>query len=268
MDLIGADNRIITARLGAALDKSNRDNTAVSPVAGISLQTTTAGGINYLDLEYASTSQLPGYTVLNSRPNGLFGGNADLGREKTRQLSLSARRENINWSASATLFYRKDDDLVDWTYFTGAPFARQANAVDIDVWGLELIVTRQWDAVQIVAAYTYLDKDADYGSATVDASFYALNHARHRATLAISYQLSAQLELRLDNEYRVQRDNPLRSSKDTAYLVSVALAWDAAAVDGLGITLTVDNLTDSNYQFFPGTPAVGRQLSVSAGYRW
>jgi len=88
---------------------------------------------------------------------------------------------------------------------------------------LEVFVTRQWYLLELVAAYTYLDKDSDYGSADVDASFYALNFARHRATLALRYQLTNQLELRLDNEYRVQQDNPLRTSKDTAFLASLAL---------------------------------------------
>jgi hypothetical protein len=133
---------------------------------------------------------------------------------------------------------------------------------------MEFIFTRQWNALDITAGYTYLDKDADYGVFDVDASFYALNFARHRATLALRYELTAQLELRLDNEYRVQRDNPLRTSRDTAYLASLALAWEPANINGLGFVLTADNLSDSDFQFFPGTPAVGRQLSLSAGYQW
>lgn len=258
----------VTARIGATLDTSNRDSSTVSPVAGITVQTTSFSGSNFYTLEYASASQLPGYTALNSRPTGLFGGNADLGREKTRQLSLSFTRESLKWSGSATLFYRSDTDLVDWTFFTDRPFSRQANPVDLDVLGVEFIVTRQWYSLELVAAYTYLDKDADYGTAEVDASFYALNYARHRATLALRYQLTSQLELRLDNEYRVQKDNPLRTSRDTAFLASVALAWEPKSINGLGFALTGDNVTDSNYQFFPGTPAVGRQVSVSAAYRW
>jgi outer membrane cobalamin receptor len=183
-------------------------------------------------------------------------------------LSISISKESWDWTGSATLFYRRDDDLVDWTYYRGRPFSRQANPVDLDVLGLELIFTRQWDSLGITAGYTYLDKDADYGEFDVDASFYALNFARHRATLALRYELTARLELRLDNEYRVQRDNPLRTSRDTAYLASLALAWEPANINGLGFVLTADNLSDSDFQFFPGTPAVGRQLSLSARYSW
>lgn len=268
IDIAHSGNNIISARIGASLDSSNRDHTAVSPVAALTVQTTSSSGSNFYTLEYASASQLPGYTALNSRPSGLFGGNADLGREKARQLSFSVSRESSNWTGSATLFYRKDSDLVDWTFFTGSPFSRQANPVDLDVLGLEFFVSRQWYSLELVAGYTYLDKDSDYASADVDASFYALNFARHRATLAFKYQLTNQLELRLDNEYRVQEDNPLRTSKDTAFLSSVALGWKSVNINGFGFALIADNLTDSDYQFFPGTPAISRQISVSAGYRW
>ena len=164
------------------------------------------------------------------------------------------------------MFYREDDDLVDWTFATGAPFARQANAVDIDVLGFELFARARWDDLDLVGSYTYLDKDADYGSAVVDASFYALNFATHRATLALRYRFASDFELRWDNEYREQRDNPLRAGSDEALLSSLAVTWDSPG--GIGVALAADNLTDDDYQQFPGTPAVGRQLSVSASYQW
>ena len=131
-----------------------------------------------------------------------------------------------------------------------------------------VLVSRQWDSLNINAGYTYLHKDADYGENLVVASFYALNFARHRATLALRYLFGAGLELRLDNEYRVQRDNPLRTSDEDAWLASIALAWRPLQINGLAFTLTADNVTDSDFQFFPGTPAVGRQFSLSAAYSW
>jgi hypothetical protein len=268
IDFAQSSSNTLNARIGATVDVSNRDSNAVSPVVGLSMLRTASTGSSRYAIEYASTSQLPGYTALNSRPTGLFGGNPDLGREQARQLSISISKESWDWTGAATIFYRRDDDLVDWTYYTGRPFSRQANPVDLDVLGLELIFTRQWHSLDITAGYTYLDKDADYGVFDVDASFYALNFARHRATLALRYELTARLELRMDNEYRVQEDNPLRTSRDTAYLASLALAWKPTNINGLGFTLTADNLGDSDFQFFPGTPAVGRQLSLSVRYHW
>ena len=264
--LAGDSGRELALQFGGTVDWSSRDGSEFSPVLGATARADSPAGSRFVSLEYAATSQLPGYTVLNSRPAGLFGGNPDLGREKARQLSLSAGLDSGTWNGKFTVFYREDDDLVDWTFASDAPFARQANVVDIDVTGVELFGRARWSGLDLIASYTYLDKDADYGSATVDASFYALNFATHRATVAVLYRIGRDFEVRFDSEYRRQRDNPLRAGSDEAFLSSLALAWEPPG--GVGLALTADNLTDDDYQQFPGTPAVGRQVSLSARYQW
>ena len=259
---------VLTWRAGLTLDYSNRDGSEVSPLMGLALERGGENGTTTWSLEYAATSQLPGYTALNSNPTGLFGGNPMLGREKARQLSASVTRESDRWQARATLFGRRDDGLVDWTYASGAPFARQANPVDLDVLGFEMFFTMALGDVDLAAGYTWMEKDADYGNAQVDASFYALNFARQRATLALRCRFASQFELRLDTEYRRQEDNPLRSGDDSAFLASAALQWDGASRNGFHLALIADNLTDSDFQPFPGTPAYGRQYSLNVTYAW
>jgi vitamin B12 transporter len=166
------------------------------------------------------------------------------------------------------LFHRRDDDLVDWTYLQGAPFARQANAVDLEVTGFEGYIFWRSSSLELTGGYTWLDKDADYGSAAVDASYYALNYARHRLTLAIVYRPTGQLEFRMDNEYRRQQENPLRTSKDNAYMASLSAAWYPGWTPRMSFRLIADNLTDSGFQEFPGTPPMGRQVSLGLGLDW
>ncbi|MEJ2140141.1 MAG: TonB-dependent receptor [Gammaproteobacteria bacterium] len=262
------DGRSITIRFGGTVDVSNRDSDAVSPVLGATMSRSTEAGTRSLTIEYAGTSQLPGYTVLGSGPSGLFGGNSGLGREKAGQLLVALTQDAPDWRGSIAMFYRQDDNLVDWTFATESPFARQANAVDLDVFGIEALYSRAWDSLDLSVGYTYLDKDSDYGTANVDASFYALNFARHRATLAIRYRFGEGIEFSLDNEYRKQEDNPLRTTSGEAFVVSASLTWAPANGSGFGVAVTADNLTDDDYQQFPGTPAVGRQVSISARYRW
>lgn len=264
---LSSGNKLVW-RVGATLDYSDRDSNAVSPLVGVTLSRSDAKGTTDYTLEYAATSQVPGYTALNSNPTGLFGGNSLLGREKAKQLSATIERDTGDWQFQATLFSRRDDELVDWTYATGVPFTRQANAVDLDVIGLEAFFVRSWEAIDLAIGYSVLDKDADYGSAQVDASFYALNFAKHRATLAFTYRLSRGFELRIDNEYRAQEDNPLRVGDDSTYLASASLKWSSMGEHKFGAALVVDNATDSEYQPFPGTPASGRQVSLSASYTW
>ena len=268
MEIGVGNSKTFIVQFGATVDWTSEDGSAVSPVGKLTWHEDTARGSDFASLEYSSSSQVPGYTVLNSRPAGLFGGNASLGREKSRQVALSTGRDAGNWDSKATIFYREDIDLVDWTFATGAPFARQANAVDMDVFGAEFFYRRRWETIEIIGSYTYLDKDADYGDAVVDASFYALNFAKHRATFALRYAFAEGFQLRWDNEYRQQRDNPLRDGDDSAFLTSLAVSWQPAGDSGFGIALTADNLTDDDYQQFPGTPAIGRQVSLSAKYEW
>lgn len=263
-----ATGSVLTWRAGLTADYSNRDGSRFSPLAGLSLEQVDISGTTTWTVEYAATSQLPGYTALNSSPAGLFGGNPRLGREIAKQLSASVTREQARWQLRATVFARRDEDLVDWTYASDAPFARQANPVDLDVRGLEAFLTYSRDDVDLAAGVTWLDKDSDYGDARVDASFYALNFARQRATLAIRWRFVDGFELRLDTEYRRQQDNPLRAGDDSAFLAAAALEWRGASRSPWRIALLADNLTDSEFQPFPGTPAYGRQYSLSVAYAW
>ena len=64
-----------------------------------------------------------------------------------------------DWSIEAAVFYRWDDNLVDWT-FAGTS-AREANPVDIETFGFELIASKRWDSIETIASYTFLDKDED-----------------------------------------------------------------------------------------------------------
>lgn len=268
IDLSSGSDGSVLLRAGASLDVSSEDDNEILPVVGVTFSRDAGSDRSYVSLDYAATSQVPGYTVLKSRPTGLFGGNPDLGRERADELSLSLGRESLDSYTKITAFYRQDDDLVDWTFESGAPFARQANVVDIDVIGVQLVYGKSWQNVDLVAGYSYMDKDEDYQSDTVDASYYALNFARHRATLALQVRITDRLELRLDNEYREQEANPLRASSASAFISSATLAWRPLDGRGLGVALAADNIADDDYEQFPGTPAVGQQVSLSVRYDW
>jgi outer membrane receptor for monomeric catechols len=124
------------------------------------------------------------------------------------------------------------------------------------------------ESLHVVGGYTFLDKDAEYGEAAVDASYYALNFARHRITLALRYALTPGIEIGLDNEYLVQEKNALRRSGREAWLASLSASWRLPTVSDLRLELVADNLTNSDFEEFPGTPAYGRQVSLALGFDW
>ncbi len=262
----GGGRWLLTA--GLSYDDTNRDDPELSPMLELA-RSFDRSALQRVHVGYAKTTQVPTYTALNSASGaGLFRGNPDLERSVSHNVETGVRGTLGGWEVEAAVFFRRDEQLVDWTFAHGVT-ARTANAVDIDTAGVELLARRGWGPVDLMMGYAWLEKDADYGSALVDASFYALNHPRHRITAAIVARLGGGFELRVDNDFRFQADNPLRTEGGSeAVLSSASLLWRASRIEGLIISAQVDNLWDSDFQAVPAVPASPRQLSLSLGYRW
>ena len=121
---------------------------------------------------------------------------------------------------------------------------------------MKLVASRTWRFAHVVAGYTWLSKDSDYGGAAVDASFYALNFPRHRLTFAVTARLGGGLELRSDNEFRIQEKSLLRVvGGDSAVLSSLGLYWLPQRLRGIEFSIVADNLWESEFQELPAVPA-------------
>ena len=256
--------------VGLTAEDTNRDESFIGPLLEIWRAGRLAAGRWRLGGQIARTSQLPGYTAIGSNPDGgLFRGNPDLGRETSLQTEINGEWRTGDHSIEITLFYRDDDPLVDWTYAAGSPSARTANPVAIETVGAEALFVRQWESVDLVLGYTWLEKDADYLGAAVDASFYALNFALHRFTAAAIWRVGREFELRSDNEWRLQEPNALRTiGGEDAVLSSLSLHYRPQQWEGLRLILAVDNLWDSAFQELPAVPAAPRQWSGSVSWAW
>ncbi|MBL9209265.1 MAG: TonB-dependent receptor [Opitutaceae bacterium] len=263
-----ADGSRTIVKAGLAHDGSNRDGGAFSPVLELAREFASAG-LRRVHVGYAKTTQLASYTALNSNSAaGLFRGNRNLGRHRAHTVEVGIEGQVAGWLVETGVFGRRDDALVDWTFRRGVT-ARTANAVDLDVAGLELVARRSWAAADVVVGYTALAKSSDYRGAPVDASFYALNYARHRLTAALTVRLGQGLELRLDHAARVQADNSLRLiGGDEAVAGAAGLSYRPPGRPEIELSLYVDNLWNSSYQDVPAVPAAPRQCSAGVSYAW
>jgi hypothetical protein len=264
--------RTLTIRAGVSYDDTNRDDAAWSPGAAIEFRG-LSNHISRLHLSYAASSQVPGYTALNSKTSaGLFRGNPNLGRENAHNFEAGARAAWGAWTFDATVFHRRDSNLVDWVYSATLPNARVASPIDIDTLGLELTAryTAGWGG--FVFGYTALTKNSDYGarSDSVDASFYALNYARHRLTAAIVVRPWRGWEIRFDNEARLQQPNALRRSSDEALLTSAGIYCtpSIAGWRGLRPFAQITNAWDSDFEEVPSVPAARRQWCAGVMCSW
>lgn len=251
-------------RAGGSFDDTNRDSSKLSPVADLVWD----NGDNTYHVSYSQTSQVSGYTAVGGSTGGLFASNPDLRREVSKNLEAGATFKRANWSLSTVAFLRADEDLVDWTYSFDSTSARSARNVDIDTHGVEVIASSRFGDLEMLGSATVLDKDEDYGDETVDASFYALNYAKLRMTAAVVWHVNRQTQLRVDNEYRQQRENHLREGSDEAFFTHLGIYYAVPAVEGLELNAAVENLWEDDFQEIPGTPGRGRQLSFGAQWVW
>ena len=262
--------RLLTAKVGLTYDDSNRDSGTLSPLAEIAVDHLNgAAGLNKVYVSYARTTETPSYFALNSNPSGgLFFGNSDLKRETSNNLELGATAANGAWSTTAAVFYRRDNDLVDWTYAFDETNARAANSVDIDNAGVELVSRYTSKTFDLTFGYTALHKHANYGESDVDASFYALNYPEQRVTFAVVARLGHGWEVRMDNEFRDQKPDALRSSTSHPFLSSAGVYYAVPMVRGLRLSFEVDNLWNTNYQTVPAVPSTKREYAFGATYSW
>ena len=257
------------ARAGLVHDDSNRDPGSLSPLLTLERTFTSGNPLQRLHLSATRATQLPTYTALASSASaGLFRGNPRLGRAAATTVEAGAAFRVAGWDASASAFTRADRRLVDWTFRRGVT-ARSASPMDVDVAGFEAQARRSWGRAAVVLGYTALTKDDTYRVAGVDASFYALNYARHRATLAVQAQLGRDWVLSIDHAWRRQASNLLRTvGGERALHGTLGLAYRPAAQPRLEVSLLIENLWDDRFQEIPAVPASPRQPSFSAAWRW
>lgn len=257
------------ARAGVSYDDTNRDASSWSPLAELALDWGAAApGLRRVHVGYATSTQTATYTALNAASGaGLFRGNPGLGRQTARTLEAGAAGVLAGWTAQLAVFQRWDDALVDWTYRRGVT-ARTANPVDLSTAGAECVLRRSLDRWDFVVGLTTYARRSDYGSAVVDASFYALNFPRFRATAAIVARLGRGWEVRVDNEVRRQSDSLLRraSSRD-AFLTAASVAYSPATWSGVTVSLQAENLWNDDFEEVPAVPAGRRQIVLGVSYR-
>lgn len=225
------------------------------------------GWLHRIYASYSETTQMPSYTALDSSPtSGLFLGNPNLGRQYSRNTEIGAEVSVGYWQVKGAAFYRRDDNLVDWTYQDGV-FGRFANPVNITTEGVEVTARRNWNYLELVLGYTYLTKDANYLGAPVTASFYALNFARDRLTAAFTVHLTHDWDFRSDNQFRYQEPDALRDGNNRAYIGSLGLMYHPEALKGWEASLHLDNWSGSGFEEIPAVPPPGRQFSFAVTHR-
>lgn len=263
----------IRFRFGGSYDTAKYADSEVSFISDIKWQKEHSNGNSECHyFSYSEASQLPGYVAIGDPKSG-DGNNeyfekSNLQREtsKTFELGTIVNRENLKFEY--TLFYRIDDNLVDWTYKKNSEYARSATGVDLDTYGIEFIASKQWENIEAIISYNLINKNEDYGSNDISGSFYALNYAKQRITLGTIWSPNETVKVCIDNEWRDQKENSLRNSDNEAFFTHISVSIFPPKHPGLELFTAIDNLWNEDFEDVPGTPGKGRQGSLGATFRW
>lgn len=259
----------ISIKAGASFDDTNRDQYKVLPIFEVSwIRDDSPENYEKAWLSYAESSQVLGYSAIGGSTTGRFASDPNLGRGISKNLEFGYTLQRTDWRVSGSIFQRWDKDLVDWTFEENSTSSRFANHVDIDTIGIEFFASKQWNKLNTTLSYAYLKKDEDYKDADVYGSFYALNFPEHRATLAFTLNPVEILEIRLDNEWRKQRENILRIGPQSTYYSHISASYYPAQFKDLELFIAYEKPWDENFQDVPGTPGRGDQFSFGGSYSW
>jgi iron complex outermembrane receptor protein len=240
-----------TTQFGIRFDEYSTFGSSVSPSAGASVFVSPALRL------HASASRafrVPTFTELYySDPANL--GSPDLRAEHGWSLDAGADWIRGGWLLSVTPFWRRDENVIDWTRPTIDDRWRSTNVRDVTTRGVETAVTRRWGQGLVRAYYSLIDIDAP---ALDVLSKYVLEYARHQGGGSISTPIGAGFRVAMNLDHRHRLDG------QSYQLVSARLSRQLADVD-----LFVDgtNLLNENYREIAGVPMPGRWVTVGIGLR-
>lgn len=263
-----SENEKFIIKAGATFDDTNRNSSKVSPIFRVTRQKINDDSYTETYLGYSGSSQVVGYTAIGGNDSGgLFRSNHSLDRETSKTIEFGHLIKKDGWKLDSNIFYRWDDDLTDWTYFSG-DVNRTANPVDTKTFGFELVASKKWENFEAIASYSYLKKKEDYKKTDFVGSFYALNYPENRLTLGVIWDPIDSVQIRVDNEWRKQRKNAIRTGPDSAFNSHLAASYYPAKFNDLELFLAYDKPWDEEFQDIPGTPGRGDQFSFGLTYNW
>lgn len=159
------------------------------------------------------------------------------------------------WSASATLFRRWDENVVDWVRASTAERWQTTNVRDVDTHGTELTLSRQIGPGFVRATYAWVASDAPALSLL---SKYVLDYTRH----AVGAQALVRGPAAVDISLRA--DRRLRSDGQRYTLVDARVSRRFQRV-----TLFIEgsNLLDETYTEIAGVAMPGRSAMTGVAVR-
>ncbi len=251
-----------TLRAGGSCDLFSDDGPAWLPAAGVDWRLNDE---HLLFASYTEAVRQPSFTELNYESPGSLG-NSGLERQHTRTVETGWRLDAAPLLAHASVFVEDGRELVDWVRADAdATRWTAVNLDEVQTYGvagdLAHAVSRRMD---LTLSYLGLDKQSD---ASMYASRYVLDYARHDARAGLRWRLSRRLRLQAWQGVARQVANPVRAGSDSYLTAGAEATWQVIR-EQFALTLGVINPWDDDFQVYAGQPPAGRRAYAAARVNW
>lgn len=230
----------------------------IAPLGGITAAYNPTKGLR-LELAAWHTMRMPTFTDLYyTTPTHI--GNKDLIPEKATTIGLTTSYAYKAWSASAAVYYRWGDDIIDWVRQQGEERWQAMQITSLATIGVELqaqYAPRQGFIQSIEASYGYISSNKSSGDYL---SKYALDYMKHKASIAGQLRLHKKLILAITATYydrngQYQEQGPELREFKPYFLLDSRLTWQWWRLRLWG---ECSNILDQKYFDFGGIIQPGR----------
>jgi len=245
---------------GISLDLLKKDTgetkTSINPIIGLKF---FPGEHLNLHLSYARKSRFPSMKSLYSSSSG----NPDLVDEVGQSLELGASYNGI-FSLSAALFHNVFTDMIQ-SYRGLDGYRDYQNIGKAVIRGFEIQAGKQFDLVDIQAAYTYLDSEEADLAMPLDYT------PRHQVSIFVTvgkiegFSLSIWGKGVSDSYARMGKEPPFDQLTIPSYFLLNATL--EKSIGNHSVYLKISNALDAVYFSEPGFPATDRRISIGVNLR-
>ncbi|MFA5063599.1 MAG: TonB-dependent receptor [Candidatus Omnitrophota bacterium] len=212
--------------------------------------------LNFLHCAVSRNMRVPSFTELYYNDPTTIG-NSSLSAEKSLNYEIGYEIKKEKFSFGPTLFFRKEDDFIDWVWNDSLQKYQTQNISGADVLGIEMQLGWEINKIMILNTnYTYINKFTDNSGYLLK---YGPNYARHLWNTEFKFKLPFGVQS-IGFTYKQKPGRP------GWFLLNARFNYNFNK--NMSLFLSGTNLLNVGYQEIEGIPQPGRWIDSGFKLEW
>ena len=182
-------------------------------------------------------------------------GDTELLMEKSENLEISFSYPHKNFNMDLSVFYRKQDQMIDWIRNADEVTWRAVNTERNDVSGFEILINYNSEDFRVLSSF---ERVFILGYESGYQSKYGFRFPDIKWSANFQYNVSSKIDLVFNYIYK-----QIFETKEHANLFNVSIGWKSKI---FGISMHIDNIFNSIIEEIPGIKIPGRWIWFSLNF--